>query len=495
LVLLLALGLHALLEPPSDAAYYLLWSRQPSLSYLDHPGAIAWLAWPWPDEQLLWAARLMPWLLALLDGLVLLALLRGLGHASKLAVAVFCSPAFLGSALLWTPDAPLILAWHFGLLFLVRRWHGSALLPVALALCASKLVGTYLLVLLVIARLRQNQQEARGTGQAPNQQKPKEWLWGVAALLLGAIVTWLCGTESLVFQSTRLGAAQAPSLWRLLSPLLLVAGLLALAGPGLMLAMVKLCWSRLRLPRSPTAPPQHLGATPPLQRRCTAAAARRAMRLGRTRRLAKALLELKGWMLGSAQTWRFLTLFSIGPFLLLAVLVRVELNWLLVGLLPLVFWAGAEKLVLSKAMLRLQVAAVVLLAALALAAPVAGHHPLRRLMGWRAWASSFPRAEAVLADRYQTASQLALYQQCMGSTFEAIEPSSALRPSALDKLDTSPLECILIIWDRKAPPALVGQQWPIVVSAGSVHSSPAHGPPTRTFFELRARSESACPQH
>ena len=114
-------------ELPPDVAYYLAWSRSPQLAYLDHPGAVAWVFVLVPDEGLRVAGVLVPLVVALGHGVLLALLFHALGGGKAAAIALFASPLWLAAGLLWTPDAPLLLAWHAGLLILVtgrgRAWH------------------------------------------------------------------------------------------------------------------------------------------------------------------------------------------------------------------------------------------------------------------------------------------------------------------------------------------------------------------------------------
>ncbi len=113
----------------ADEAYYLSWSRDLRLGYLDHPpGVAAWIALGGGHPRLV-GLVLMPaawWLLA--DA----ARRWGVAGAAWLPALAMATPLGLASGLIATPDQPLVFAWCVLLWCLARGW----LVGVGLALGA-----------------------------------------------------------------------------------------------------------------------------------------------------------------------------------------------------------------------------------------------------------------------------------------------------------------------------------------------------------------------
>ena len=105
-------------------AYYWLWSRNPALSYLDHPPLIAYLirlTTVFGDDAI-WV-RLGPLIAGVITPLALFTLGREVfgARAGLIAAAAYqIVPVLSGGGLFTTPEAPLFLWWSLTLLY-VRR--------------------------------------------------------------------------------------------------------------------------------------------------------------------------------------------------------------------------------------------------------------------------------------------------------------------------------------------------------------------------------------
>lgn len=103
-----------------DEAYYWVWSKQPQLSYFDHPPMIAWLIGLTTllgDAE--WLIRLVPLACAALTGLTiwrLAAIMFTPSIADKALLVFLLSPLTQMGFTLATPDAPLVLGWALTLL-------------------------------------------------------------------------------------------------------------------------------------------------------------------------------------------------------------------------------------------------------------------------------------------------------------------------------------------------------------------------------------------
>ena len=107
-----------------DEAYYWVWSKQPQLSFFDHPPMIAWLialATRLGDSE--WLIRLVPLSCGALTGLTiwrLAARMYSTTVADKALLIFLLSPLVQMGFTLATPDAPLILGWALTLLCVYR---------------------------------------------------------------------------------------------------------------------------------------------------------------------------------------------------------------------------------------------------------------------------------------------------------------------------------------------------------------------------------------
>lgn len=191
----LHLWLAGTLELSPDEAYYWTWSREPALSYPDHPPLVAWLIalgttvggntalgvrWPF----VLLGTLLVP--------LVFAAGRRaGLrpGLAVLVATAAGISPLGSAAALLATPDAPLAFGWAVGLVGLLgaagvhtsRSAWPLVGLGAAVA-CLSKLTGVLLPAAVLVWVL--------GPSGAGWRRRPDPWL-ALAGGLAAASPAWI----------------------------------------------------------------------------------------------------------------------------------------------------------------------------------------------------------------------------------------------------------------------------------------------------------------
>ncbi|MGE0528385.1 MAG: ArnT family glycosyltransferase [Bdellovibrionales bacterium] len=159
IALVIKLALSALLPLTSDEAYYWVWSRHMQLSYFDHPPFVAWLfglgqwtSWlggnvRWPGV-LLGHAALGVWLKLLKPYLSERQRLYWLGLA-------LLSPLVGGSALVVTPDLPLLFFYALSLwLFLLWKENPSWRLALGLGLSVGLgFSSKYMMVLFVLSLL------------------------------------------------------------------------------------------------------------------------------------------------------------------------------------------------------------------------------------------------------------------------------------------------------------------------------------------------------
>jgi hypothetical protein len=117
------------LELSFDEAYYTLWSRYPSLGYLDHPPVVAFLIRA--STSLFGGSEFGVRALSLLvvgamPALIALIAWRLFGSAEKAALAALmwiAMPLVSVGAVFVSPDAPLVVFWTLGLSALVELWR------------------------------------------------------------------------------------------------------------------------------------------------------------------------------------------------------------------------------------------------------------------------------------------------------------------------------------------------------------------------------------
>jgi len=186
-----------------DEAYYWVWSKQPQLSYFDHPPMIAWLI---SVTTLLgdaeWLIRLAPLGCAALTGLTiwrLAAMMYTPAIADKALFIYLFSPLAQMGFTLATPDSPLILGWALTLYCAYRaffeqrrRWYYLAGLAAGFALL-SKYTAVLLLPGLV--------------GFALCSSLRRKMLWrefglaiGLALLVFLPVIIWNAGQDWVSFR-------------------------------------------------------------------------------------------------------------------------------------------------------------------------------------------------------------------------------------------------------------------------------------------------------
>ena len=132
LVLWLLLGLAGYHLPlVADEAYYLSWSRSLALGYYDHPPMIAYFIALFGSMP-----RLTAWLTCGASICLLMLSARALGYVRwrLLPVLFLCTPLGLSSALIATPDTPLLFASSLMLLGLVKQEKRWVILGLCLGL-------------------------------------------------------------------------------------------------------------------------------------------------------------------------------------------------------------------------------------------------------------------------------------------------------------------------------------------------------------------------
>ena len=434
LTLALFLTLAPGIELPSDVLYYAQWARTPSLSYLDHPGGVAWpLAWLPSDARSL-ALRLLPLLAALAQGVLITRLLTAgrAGRSTGFWLAFACSPLWLAGILLWTPDAPLLLGWHLGLLAIVGGASPLWLVPAALMMTTAKVSGWY----------------HRGGWVLLTRDAPERRRWALLAWGLATVALASTGLESLQFQLGHRGQTPWSFTRLLLGPLEVFGGGLLLLGPGLGV------WALLAVFK-------HRPDRADLWTRC-------------------AIASGAPWLVLSL--WTHVEANWIAPTvlpLLCSVLQTREERPL--RRLPLIVAAQCVPIALLISQLHLSL----------LPLP---NDPLQRLRGWSRWREGFPTTAQtlVLSDRYQWASQVAFYQQLDGATFDAIERGAAVRPCALDDRVQLDVPQALLVWSERAPNDRVRARWPVLCQHGHIDPRSDGGPSQPVWFELRATTPRAC---
>ncbi len=448
--LLLVATFTALLEAPPDAAYYAAWSRVPQWGYLDHPGAAAWPLIPCPANALPLLITWLPFFALLGSTAIVLPILRHCQVNPRLYPALFLAPIWLASGLVWTPDIPLLLAWHFALYLLLTQRALPLLIPLAIIATAAKIYGLWA-VFLWLATLWTH---------------PRGRPWALAACAAAAATYLLTGLEATAFQLQRLASPSSFVAWRLVGgPLGLILAQIAVLGlPASAIIAHGLCRRTQGRPLADATP----NTAPSQQRR---------------------VLALCG---GGA----------LLPFASAAFFTPIEANWLALAHLPL-FCLGATQLPQHlprwwRPTLAVHASLLAALLILALGLVDLGRHdPLRRMRGWRAWSAHFPTqgCDLILADRYQWAATLQLYHGRPAATFDAWPPArgSAVRPSALDTL-VAPAEAqtLLLVWAERPPPISLTQAWPATCRQGVV-SAPAHwGAPPQSRYQVRAKDPKDC---
>lgn len=192
LALVVKLGLAAALPLTNDESYYWVWSQHLQLSYYDHPPFVAWLYWlgdfvnflpgsvRWPGV-LLGHATLGVWLK------LLKPYLDERQRTYWLWMALL-SPLLGGSALVVTPDVPLM--FFYGLsLWLFFRWLANPKWKISLAFGAAMGLGfssKYMMVLfgLSLLPLLLLSLEVR-------QAFRRSWPLLAAGILAGTFPVWL----------------------------------------------------------------------------------------------------------------------------------------------------------------------------------------------------------------------------------------------------------------------------------------------------------------
>jgi 4-amino-4-deoxy-L-arabinose transferase-like glycosyltransferase len=186
-----------------DEAYYWVWSKQPQLSYFDHPPMIAWLislTTLLGDAE--WLIRLVPIGCAALTGLTiwrLAVLIYTPAIADKALLIFLLSPLAQMGFTLATPDAPLILGWSLTLLCAYRaifeqqrRWYHLAGLAAGFAL-----LSKYTAVLLLPALLG----FLFCSSYRRQLFQPPVWLAiGFALLLFSPVILWNAGQDWVSFR-------------------------------------------------------------------------------------------------------------------------------------------------------------------------------------------------------------------------------------------------------------------------------------------------------
>jgi dolichol-phosphate mannosyltransferase len=112
-----------------DEAYYWLWAHHLDWSYLDHPPMIAYIVFLTTHlgDAEIWI-RLGPVVMGAATAYTLFLLGRDLfdARAGFIAAVLFqIVPVLTGGALLATPDSPLFLAWALAMRFVWQALHGS----------------------------------------------------------------------------------------------------------------------------------------------------------------------------------------------------------------------------------------------------------------------------------------------------------------------------------------------------------------------------------
>lgn len=134
--LVVKLLVAAIVPLTSDEAYYLAWSHRLQWSYYDHPPMIAWLFWlGHPFEQILTLVRWPGTLLSHATLFIWLIILRSWLSEKQLEWWLWLallSPLVGGSAIVITPDVPLLFFWSLSLL-LFFKWLQSDSKQIAFA--------------------------------------------------------------------------------------------------------------------------------------------------------------------------------------------------------------------------------------------------------------------------------------------------------------------------------------------------------------------------
>lgn len=176
-----------------DEGYYWIWSRHPSLSYLDHPPLVAWL-----DRLATSAGRTeyllrAPAMLATLGTTLLLFLLGrdlfGAQAGIRAAALHLAVPVFALQAVHAIPDPLLYLCWTAGLWTFWRVTHGGSALWWAwcgLALGFGLLSKFWMIVLLVAWLVVLTWPRYRGLARRPGLYLAA----GLALVLVAPVIAW-----------------------------------------------------------------------------------------------------------------------------------------------------------------------------------------------------------------------------------------------------------------------------------------------------------------
>lgn len=157
--LIVKLALAAALPLTNDEAYYWVWSQHLQLSYYDHPAMVAWLYWLGDFTR--WFPGSVRWPGVLLGHLGLWIWIKALAHfldPARLRMWLWLcllSPLVGGSALIVTPDLPLLFFYGLALFMYFKwldepDWKTSLLFGLSMGL---GFAGKYMMVLFTLALL------------------------------------------------------------------------------------------------------------------------------------------------------------------------------------------------------------------------------------------------------------------------------------------------------------------------------------------------------
>ncbi len=193
LLLRLLLAPCAVLIP--EEAYYWMYSKYPSLGYLDHPPMVAWLItagrFIFGDTEL--GVRLGTWLLAVGSTWLCYRLTaEWCGRRAGIAAALLFSitPLFCGIGFVATPDGPLIFFWLLALVAVTRAYRGGSQGWWLLAGLATGLgfVSKYPALFLIPCTFLFLLSDARGRRML---LRPGPWLaLGVAVIVAWPVIWW-----------------------------------------------------------------------------------------------------------------------------------------------------------------------------------------------------------------------------------------------------------------------------------------------------------------
>ncbi len=234
LLRLLYLGGYELIQ---EEAYYWNYSQHMATGYLDHPPVVAVLIWLGThlfgnSEVGVRVGAFLCWFVTAWFSYRLTSSLFGKKTALNSLVLIAALPLFFGTALITTPDAPLVACWAGALFFLHRLFveeKSSAWLGTGICLGLG-LASKYTIVLLGPSTLLFMLIDARARRWWP---KPQPYLAAVTALLIfSPVILWNYQHDwaSFMFQSQR----RMAGVFRFSTPDLLGAILLLLTPTGLL---------------------------------------------------------------------------------------------------------------------------------------------------------------------------------------------------------------------------------------------------------------------